>query len=179
MRLFHVTSLVYEHGKQLSSLDESDFYRRNRKKPNVLKAEQFLEVQRPPNAPRRRNAYFAFESTSACAHFWLSEVHHQVHGYYQKDPHYYLVEMLSPAKCPMVLVDHAVKCIHHPALLKRVVSEYWVPRHEWACWEYLDVMMTIVEETSSPSETDALDWRLNVKNDLSLSGQLWPIPNQP
>jgi len=78
----------------------------------------------------------------------------------------------------MGMVDHAVRCVQAPALLKDVVSEYWAPTQPWACWEYLDQTMGIVEEISSPSEMEGSIWFQSVMKDARLRAELWPIPNR-
>jgi len=86
----------------------------------------------------------------------------------------YRVEMPSPHRHPMALVDVVKRNQAEPDRLKDIVEKYWLPSQDWQFWEYLDCSMTIIETLSEPDFTMVAGAGQRYLADHVLAGQLWP-----
>ena len=91
----------------------------------------------------------------------------------------YRVDMPSPHRHPMALVDAVKRNQAEPNRLMEIVEEYWQSSRTWLFWEYLDCSMTIIETLCEPDFTMVAGAGHRYLADRNLAERLWPCCPKP
>lgn len=146
--LYHVTRREYSDGQVVLRRDVwNQFVERIHEEERGWVEERF-ERLRPPACPSRYTAIFAFDSLGACLRFANGE-ERQRGTLGAADWKYYVVELMSPTRHPICLVDFVDK-LGVDLDVGRLVREYWRPTREWKRYEYLGSQMQVLDLVAPP-----------------------------
>lgn len=141
MPLYHVSCKEYHVNQVIKAEDfETTEYYNNAVNDNKSWIDDFLDENKPENAPDRKKALYAFDSIANCGAFKNS---------CKCEIFYYEVEMVEPAACPMCLTDGLIQ--GDEILNNRLAEEYWNPMEDWKYLEYLSSEMRIIRKVNKPT----------------------------
>ncbi len=90
----------------------------------------------------------------------------------------YEVEMPSPHRHPMVLIDRAAVNGPKHTSISDIANEYWTPTKTWTYWEYFDTSLTILRLTAEPDDEAYGIAKGRHLIDFDLARRLWPPPKR-
>ncbi|KQO33212.1 hypothetical protein ASF10_19250 [Flavobacterium sp. Leaf82] len=161
MDLFHVSTKKYHVGQIIKAKDfENTEYYQNATNQNKNWIDEFLDINKPANAPERKKAIYAFDCVENCVAFKGQN----------NDNFYYKVKMLKPIACPMSLTD-ALKREDEENNL-RIANEYWNYNENWKFLEYLSSEMQIIEIIPPPNIILVNKGKMNYSSDRELTQRL-------
>jgi hypothetical protein len=114
------------------------------------KFEEFLESKRPSTSHSRLASWFACDSPERATRYL------EVQLDYEQDSGEVLlfaVEMPSPSRQPIVLVDAIIRALREDDIAKAdfLAQEYWQPTQPWKFWEYTsDEISTVRDQLALP-----------------------------
>lgn len=143
--LYHISHNDYPLGK-VNSIVGISYYHQLTVDNKIDWVNDFLDNEKPHNAPSRKKAFYACDSITNCVGFWGRSK--CISG----STFLYKVKMLNPCKVPMSLVNTLNrKGISNPSN-HLVAQEYWMPTQNWSFYEYLSEEMQIIEKIEIKNE---------------------------
>lgn len=112
--------------------------------PERDKLEGFLESHRPTTCHSRLSSWFACDSPEKSKSYLEAQLSHEKKS---GAPLIFAVEMHSPTKLPMALVDPIRAALQRDDLeaAEFIAKEYWTPTQPWKFWEYISAEIPLVQ----------------------------------
>lgn len=158
MPLFHATYSSLSPGQEIVANADCSYY------PEVM---AILEPERPPHSLSRLRCVFAADSVVAATTFLNSQ-----HKDCVSPIHVFEVAMPLHHKAPFRLIHEIGKRIKAGQPVKSLVSEYWLPKHEWVFWEFFGPAFQVVREVPAATVVEMTGFQLSYDKDLALSTSL-------
>jgi hypothetical protein len=120
--------------------------------PERQKLEDFLESNRPSTSHSRLTSWFACDKPGKSARYLDAEITFKPNTANTGEPLLFVVEMTSPSKQPMILVN-AIRerlAAGDTAAAELLACEYWQASREWRFWEYTSPEIVVVEQLPWP-----------------------------
>ena len=141
MPLYHVSCKEYQVNQVIKAEDfETTEYYENAVAEDKGWIDNFLDENKPENAPDRKKTLYAFDNISNCGAFKST---------CEGEIFYYEVEMVEPISCPMCLTGALVEGSEE--LNNTLREEYWNPTKDWKYLEYLSLEMKIIDKVAKPT----------------------------
>jgi len=158
MPLFHATYSPLSPGQEIGPKAVRSYY------PEVL---DILEPERPPHSLSHLRCVFATDSVVAATTFLNSE-HRDCVGPIR------VFEVAMPLyhKAPFRLIHEIGERIKAGQPVESLVSEYWMPRHEWVFWEFFGPAFQVMQEVHAATVLEMTVFQLSYGKDLALSKSL-------
>jgi hypothetical protein len=118
--------------------------------PERQNFEGFLESKRPSMSHSRLASWFACDSPERAARYLEVQLDYKQDS---REGFLFAVEMPSPSKQPIVLVDAIVRALREDesATADYLANEYWQPTQPWRFWEYTsDEISTVRDRLELP-----------------------------
>ena len=86
--------------------------------------------------------------------------------------------MEDSVKLPMCLISYAGKFKDCSDKLNEIISEYWSPKYNWKCCEYLDKRFKVLEVLAQPVDNiiELVTFKADYSGDHKLMKQKFPLP---
>ena len=127
--------------------------------------EEWFENQRPPGAPSRNSALFAFDSPRNAWRFSHAEIFSPQLRLQQGNRNWRIFEVFltNPLKAVTPIVDFLRRQGNQFPHIENAIQEYWNPQQTWHFFEYLSDEMQIIREIVDRPNTQQLaeaieDW---------------------
>lgn len=174
MQLFHASLQVYARGQVIGDFAASSFHALMTSTGNGW-IETALAGGRPPTAPSRSVAQYAFDNAAACWNFLSGQQGNGIGGTgVVAGIHLYEIEMAGPWPAPMAIVGRLEKLGAAHSHIPAAVAEYWQPKAAWSNLEYLDVAFTVISEVAKPGLKELGGAVMDSENDWRLARTLFP-----
>lgn len=171
----HVSGRVYQNQSLVRPCGRSHYIERiTHGDPHFTKVEDLLEGGRPPGAPARGTAVYAYEDSGACRAFWDAEQRAGTPSY-DAPPRYYKVAMSAAYRVPALLVARISLRAKQGLPHADIVQEYWAAARPWLCWEFLAAEFTVVALVAAPAPEEVMRYKTNYEKDQARAQRLWPI----
>lgn len=159
MRLFHASFHEYSEGEVITATPLAARYQG---------VAELLDRNRPANAPLRSRSVFALNDAYYSA-IYINAIENQ-----DRPRFIYEVEMASPWRAPMAIVNQISKRGAHSQALSRLIQEYWSPQHEWNVFEFFSPAMVVKGIVDFPnlSTTIAYKMRFDYDGDVARAKRL-------
>jgi hypothetical protein len=105
--------------------------------------EEFLEDKRPCASHSRLSSWFACDSPERAVRYLEAQLKHENR---EGEILVFAVDLPSPSKQPMALVDAILSALRENAIDKAgfLAQEYWTPTQQWRFWEYTSSEISVV-----------------------------------
>ena len=173
--LFHVTKSKITPGGWLKAHGDTSQVRQDLQAANRWDTEVLMRDGHEDGWPPRIGGWYAAESKTFCRVYAESRNSCLPTDQQSLPWRYYLVEMQSPRRCPMVLVDYCRRLSEAGANVGPAISEYWTPDDGWKIYESLAVFMKVMEEVEPPGP-EYQGAQLKYGNDLARAKRMFPLP---
>lgn len=158
MPLFHATYSSLSSGQEIVANSDCAYY------PEVLTV---LEPNRPPHSLSRLRCVFAADSVVAATTFLNSQNNSSA-----SPIRVFEVAMPLHYKAPFRLIHEIGNRIKAGRPVESLVSEYWLPKHEWVFWEFFGPAFQVVREVPAATVVGMTVFKLSYNKDVCLSTSL-------